>query len=234
MGRVASAEWIGALAGRFGSGTVGRAGPNIRRTPFGAVLKIIVSGLTAAGKTTLCRRLAADVGLPYFSASRILRERLSDASAEWSPELDRKRTELSLERAVDAAVISALRAREAGVFDSWGAPWYSDEPAIRIWLESDRASRLRKCYVSYLQRGTPKTSEDCAAIMDAKDAMSRAVFLANWGFDLFTDRRPFDLVVDCSAQMPEATVDQAEIGARTTYRDVMAALADRRLVDRAE
>ncbi|MFJ6675103.1 AAA family ATPase [Actinosynnema sp. NPDC091369] len=193
-----------------------------------------MSGLTAAGKTTLCRRLAASLRVPYFSASQVLREHLSDANEEWSPQLDLRRTELSVERAVDAAVIRALRDREAGVFDSWGSPWYSDEPATRIWLESDRESRLRKCFVSYVQRGTPKTSEDCAAIVDAKDAMSRAVFLANWGFDIVTDRRPFDLVVDCSAQIPEATVAQAELGARATYRAVVAALADRGLVDRVE
>ncbi|MCE6995007.1 hypothetical protein LZG04_09330 [Saccharothrix sp. S26] len=186
--------------------------------------------MTAAGKTTLCRRLAAGLGLPFLSASRILAEHLSDAGAEWTPQLDEKRTELSVERAVDAAVRSALRERDAGVFDSWGLPWYSDEPAIRIWLESDRASRLRKCHVSYVQRGAPKTSEECASILDAKDAKSRAVFLANWGFDLFTDRRPFDLVVDCSAQIPEATVEQAELGARATYRAVVTALVDRGLL----
>jgi cytidylate kinase len=194
-------------------------------------MKIIVSGLTAAGKTTLSRRLAASLGLPYFSASQILREHLSDTSEEWSPALDRKRTELSLERAVDAAMIRALHDQPTGVFDSWGLPWYSDEPAIRVWLESSRDSRLRKCYVSYLQRRTPKTSDECASIVDAKDSMSRAVFLANWGFDIFVDRRPFDMIVDCSAQIPVATVEHAEAGARATYRDVVTALADRHLID---
>jgi cytidylate kinase len=195
-------------------------------------MRILVSGLTAAGKTTLCRRLASASGVPYISASQVLREHLSDEGGEWSPELDRKRKELSLERAVDMAMIGALRDRAAGVFDSWGLPWYSDEDAVRIWLESSRDSRLRKCYVSYLQRGTPKTFDECASTMDAKDAMSRAVFRANWGFDIFVDRGPFDLVVDCSAEIPVATVERAEAGAESTYRAVVTALADRGLIDR--
>ncbi|MGM1064192.1 hypothetical protein [Saccharothrix sp. Mg75] len=191
-----------------------------------------MSGLTATGKTTLCRSLATGLDVPYVSASRILWENLHDPNGEWSPALDWQRTDLSVERAVDAAVTSALRDHDAGVFDSWGLPWYSDEPATRIWLESSRESRLRKCYVSYLQRGTPKTFEECASIMDTKDAMSHTVFLANHGFDILTDREPFDMIADCSAQIPVATLEEAEAGARTTYRAVVEALADRHLVDR--
>ncbi len=190
-------------------------------------MRIIVSGLTAAGKTTLCLKLEKGLLIPRFSASETLRKLLLDTGDAWSPELDRQRTEQSLEHAVDAAMTSALHEHDAGVFDSWGLPWYSNETAIRIWLESNRESRLRKCYVSYLQRGTPKTFAECASIMDAKDAKSRTVFLMNWGFDIFTDREPFDMVVDCSALIPVATIEQADIGARRTYQAVITALADR-------
>ncbi|MEU7530989.1 hypothetical protein AB0A74_35020 [Saccharothrix sp. NPDC042600] len=195
-------------------------------------MKIIVSGLTAAGKTTLCVRLAADLGVPYTSASQVLGALLRRSDREWTPALDRRRTDLAVERAVDAAMAERLRDLAAGVFDAWGLPWYSDAAATRIWLESSRVSRLRKCYVSYLQRGTPKTFAECASLMDAKDALSRSVFRANWGFDLFRDRRPFDLLVDCSAQMPAATVEHAEAGARATYESVVDALAERHLLDR--
>ncbi|GAA2686883.1 MULTISPECIES: hypothetical protein [Actinosynnema] len=190
-------------------------------------MKIIVSGLTAAGKTTLSRALARALGVPRYSASAVLLDVLGRAEREWSPEVDLARGDPELERAVDAAMAGLLGRAPAGVFDSWGLPWYSAEPAVRIWLESSTGSRARKCRVSYLERGSPRGPAECARLLRDKDGLSRELFLANWGFDLFTDRAPFDLLVDCSALIPTATLRDARAGSRATFEAVLAALVER-------
>ena len=193
-------------------------------------MKVIVSGLTAAGKTTLSEKLAHTLDVPYFSASKILRDMLADPADEWSEGLDQRRLDLGLERAVDSTMIDLLHLHPSGIFDSWGLPWYSSEPALRIWIESTPASRLRKCYVSYLERNESKSFEECASILRSKDNLSRTVFQENWGFDIFKDRRPFNMIVDCSALIPDATVEHAKAGAQSTFESVMDALVDRRLI----
>ncbi|ACU38707.1 hypothetical protein KCV87_31005 [Actinosynnema pretiosum subsp. pretiosum] len=190
-------------------------------------MKIIISGLTAAGKTTLSHALARAFDVPRYSASAVLLDVLGRGEREWSPEVDLARGDPELERAVDAEMAGLLGRAPAGVFDSWGLPWYSAEPAVRIWLESDEGSRARKCRVSYLERGSPRGRAECAGLLRDKDGLSRELFLANWGFDLFTDRTPFDVLVDCSALIPTATRRDARAGARATFQAVLAALVER-------
>lgn len=184
-------------------------------------MRLVISGLTAAGKTTLARKLADQFTLDYVSASTILRQALGDTSGHWTPALDLRRNDLSLEREVDRLVRETFRRSEHAVFDCWGLPWTAGEvtdPAVFIWMESDPESRYRKCFVSYLERGTPKTYDECRDMVIAKDAKSREIFIANWGFDIYTDRSPFNLVLDASSLIPHADLGTAQQGAHVLYR----------------
>jgi len=184
-------------------------------------VRLVIAGLTAAGKTTLAHKLADQFTLDYVSASTILRQTLGDTSRHWTPALDLRRNDLSLERKVDSLVQEAFRQSQHAVFDCWGLPWTAGDvrdPAVFIWIESDPESRFRKCFVSYLERGTPKTYDECRDIVIAKDAKSREIFMANWGFDIYTDRSPFDIVLDASSLIPQADLKTAEQGARALYQ----------------
>ena len=184
-------------------------------------MRLVISGLTAAGKTTLARKLADRFALDYVSASTLLRQTLGDTSEHWTPELDLRRNDLSLERKVDLLVQDTFRQSEHAVFDCWGLPWLTDNvpgPAVFIWIESDPESRFRKCFVSYLERGAPKTYDECRNIVIAKDAKSREIFMANWGFDIYTDRSPFNIVLDASSLIERSDVETANQGARTLYQ----------------
>jgi len=183
-------------------------------------VRLVISGLTAAGKTTLAHKLADQFALDYVSASTILRHALGDSSGHWTPELDLRRNDLSLERKVDHLVQETFRRSEHAVFDCWGLPWIAGEvtsPAVFIWIESDLESRLHKCFVSYLERGTPKTYDECRDLIIGKDAKSREIFLANWGFDIYTDRSPFNIVLDASSLIPHADLETAQQGANSLY-----------------
>lgn len=193
-------------------------------------MKIVVSGLTAAGKTTLCRRLSSEFALPFFSGSEVLRRFLDSSEKYWTPAIDRARDSLTLEKRVDEQMLDVLRSQEKGVFDAWGLPWFSKDSATRIWIESDYASRLRKCRVSYLERGERKTTDECERIMLKKDRKSREVFLANWGFDIFSDRSPFDMGIDCSRLIPTVSIESAQAGAQRTFLCVADLLNQRGLI----
>lgn len=183
-------------------------------------VRLVISGLTAAGKTTLARRLAAQFNLDYVSASMILRQTLGDTSGHWTPALDLRRTDLSLERNVDQLVQETFQQSEHAVFDCWGLPWIASEvtvSAVFVWIESDLESRFRKCFVSYLERGDPKTHDECRDIVIGKDAKSREIFMTNWGFDIYSDRSPFNIVLDASSLIPRANLETAYQGARILH-----------------
>jgi cytidylate kinase len=184
-------------------------------------VRIVISGLTAAGKTTLARRLADQFTLDYVSASTILRQTLGDTSDHWTPALDLRRNDLSLERDVDQLVQEAFQQSEHAVFDCWGLPWISVEatvPAVFVWIESDLESRFRKCFVSYLERGDPKTYDECRDIVISKDDKSRDIFMTNRGFDIYSDRSPFNIVLDASSLIPRADLESAYRGAHILHR----------------
>jgi cytidylate kinase len=188
-------------------------------------MRLVISGLTAAGKTTLARKLSDRFALDYISASTILRQVLGDTSGHWTPAFDLRRNDLSLERRVDHMVHEAFQRSSDAVFDCWGLPWIAhlveddvSVPAVFIWIESDWESRYRKCFVSYLERGELKTSDECRDIVIAKDTKSREIFLANWGFDIYADRSTFNMVLDASSLIPSADLETAQRGAQALYQ----------------
>jgi CMP/dCMP kinase len=175
-------------------------------------LNVVISGLTAAGKTTHAYLLAEHLGLQYVSASRVLAAR---AGLEVNPEhhwwLDAG-GRLSSARAksnepdtyVDRVMVQLAEERDGQVFDAWALAWTRSAPMLRIWLASDEASRYRKCHVSHLaDRSLPL--EECQRIVDAKDDESRRIFLRLHGFDLYRDHDVFDMILDLSDLIPEAT-----------------------------
>jgi cytidylate kinase len=174
-------------------------------------LKIIISGLTAAGKTTHSKLLASELGFSYFSASQVLSS-LTTGGGVWTSEVDEARTD-DLDRKVDAVVLNQFHEHENCVFDAWGLPWMvGDSPCLRVWIESDLPSRARKVQVSGSEPGHEVVYEDALNLAIAKDEVSRSIFLRTCGFDLFEDHQVFDIVVDNSTTIERATAECAQAG----------------------
>src|SRR5580693_7711268 len=177
---------------------------------------IAFAGLTAAGKTTHARRLAADLGYRYVSATDILLEILQvrDRSAHlWFTQLDAitaAREGDAVDDELEARLISLARSSDRTVFDSWALAWISPSPMVRIWIESDLPSRTRKCLVSL--GGQPRPLAECEALLRAKDDHNRAMFLRRHGFDLFTDRERYHAVLCNSHLIPAATGPESRRG----------------------
>ena len=177
---------------------------------------IAFAGLTAAGKTTHARRLAADLGYRYVSATDILLEILQvrDRSAHlWFTQLDAitaAREGDAVDDELEARLVDLARTRDRTVFDSWALAWISPSPMVRIWIESDLPSRTRKCLVSL--GGQPRPLAECEAVLRAKDDHNRAMFLRRHGFDLFTDRERYHAVLCNSHLVPAATGPESRRG----------------------
>lgn len=174
---------------------------------------IVFSGMTAAGKTTHAKLLARQLGFEYVAAIDVILALLGinkDPEGIWTrePRLFDAFNDPSLNRAVDAQLVELSKTRGGVVFDAWALPWLSDAPMMKIWVESDVASRRRKVLVSQLRSGIAADS----SILERKDLASRDNFLNTYGFDILNDRTPFDAILDNTELIPTATIAASDLG----------------------
>ncbi|MFD2415720.1 cytidylate kinase-like family protein [Amycolatopsis pigmentata] len=188
---------------------------------------IAFAGLTAAGKTTHAKRLAAELGYDYVSATEILLEILGieDASDQvWFTRLEEiqsVRGTGAIDAELEERLVSLSRTRQRTVFDTWALAWIGDDPMVRIWIESDLESRVRKCVVS---RGRKRISPDTAKkLIQEKDEFNRTMFRTRHDFDLFTDRDRYNAVLCNSHLIPVATAAAANSGIQSFAPIVYAA-----------
>lgn len=180
------------------------------------MVKIFVSGLTAAGKTTHTQLLASEYNLQYISAFNIMLKRanidvenvpkdfwVSSASASLRSLRDKDQ---SIDKWVDQQMTSAAATLDNVIFDSWGLPWLSSEPGLRIWIESSITSRWWKAIVS---QGINSNIDPDITLreMNNKDNFTRKYFLENYGFDLFSNRDDFDYIIDITDFITSPTVE---------------------------
>jgi cytidylate kinase len=196
-----------------------------KRQEKGALaIKILISGLTAAGKTTHARRLAQVLDLPYFSASQILAEILGD-NGPWSPRVDLLRADHDVDREVDRRILQTFDIQPEGVFDAWALPWLTSSSALRVWLESDLPSRVRKAFVTELRRGNHPEYPEIEQLVLKKDDFSRRRFQHTHRFDIYVDRTVFDLVIDNSSYIPRASIEASDRGIKAFELVLLSKLA---------
>jgi len=190
---------------------------------------IAISGLTAAGKTTHSRLLAKEMGWECLHATDVLLREMgrnpSESRGIWFSdlrELEAARDASSVDDRVDSTILARLSEDSSpAVIDSWSLPWYGPRRISSIWIGSDRLSRTWKCQVSRL----PQRDFDvvrCAALIDEKDLASRVRFIERYGIDIFSDRQPFDFVLDNSHLITSPTEASSAKGIAAFHQVVMA------------
>jgi cytidylate kinase len=181
---------------------------------------ILISGFTAAGKTTHARLLAEDLGWAYLGLSGVRRdlpgydEAAESPGAEWEPAMDRRRSrDPGLDATADRAMTQRLATmRGPAVVDAWLQPWLSGRAdAVRVWLGSDEQSRLRKASVSFLRRGMQPPD---ALVRDVrqKDRFSVEQFRSLYGIRFGPDAGLFDLLIDNSGYIQAASIVASDEG----------------------
>lgn len=201
---------------------------------------ILISGFTAAGKTTHARLLAEDLGWAYLGLSGIRRELLghgagTDASgAEWEPGMDRLRSsDPGLDVTADRVMAQHIAAvRDPVVVDAWLQPWLSGRAgAVRVWLASDQQSRLRKAAVTFLRRGM-QPPEGLAQEVRQKDRFSVEQFRSLYGIRFGPDADLFDLLIDNSGCIRAASIPASDEGIaafRPVFRSAVTSLLLRKV-----
>ena len=191
--------------------------------------KIVISGLTAAGKTTHTKLLAAAYGFRAVHFTDLLLRELGipgepDNGIWFSRfrEIESMRAGGTIDRYVDEAIGELLANDEPMVVDATLAPWLHPGEQVNIWLGSDRASRAWKCTVSRLPAAI--STDDSLRLLDEKDSFTREYLWKERGLDLYVDRSCFDLILDNSHLISEPTQAAADVGIGRLHRVLLACL----------
>lgn len=170
-------------------------------------MRIIISGLTAAGKTTHAKIISDRLKLRYISASSILLEKYgvkTENQDYWVSDDSHKLNEQRLkssekDKEVDEKLIQLFDIYNTAVFDAWGLAWMAlKHKSINIWLESDHESRIKKAIVSNRISGGRLEKKEIESKVNMKDQQSRKYFIETYGIDIYTDRSPYHLIIDIS------------------------------------
>ena len=160
-------------------------------------MKIIISGLTASGKSTLATGLSKDLGLSIFSGSSKLREFMPPKHFEsWESKkgLDAIKFRLAhpkYDRLLDDYIVTYAKNNDNFILDSWTAAWKIKGGAIKIYLKADL--KIRAARVSERSH-TP--FESALKFMKEKDKLTAKIYNKLYKIFVDTDTTPFDLVVN--------------------------------------
>jgi cytidylate kinase len=188
---------------------------------------IIISGLTAAGKTTHAKLLCQEFKLRYVSASQILL-RLAGLRADLPPDFWVTREGRAVSDRVSWQQIDdEFRAVEAKarctVFDCQSLPWLCSTDCMSIWIGSSLQSRIMKAMISH--RNTSRlTPSQVAEGLAAKDLHARDQIFRNYGVNLFSNRAPFRLIVDISSFIEAPTEAAARVSIARAHAIISSAV----------
>lgn len=165
---------------------------------------VIVAGLTASGKTTHCRHVAAVTGLEYVSGSAI-RSRLFGDSFNGADDPKFWRTEqaevLDTQRVVDMPpvdleveeeLIRLARESQGAVFDTWVLPWLYRDDSLCVYLRNPASQRARRVADST----DPETLRAAEKRIERKDWAAAEFFRRAYGVDIIRDMSPFDVILE--------------------------------------
>ncbi len=181
---------------------------------------LMISGLTAAGKTTYCSTLALKLGLQYVSGSAIRAKSLtipleSAESADfWRDDpraraIDEERLvhPTATDTAVEDELVAIARGPQNCVFDTWALPWLFREEALCVYIRGSLGTRCRR-----IKRSHPEqTVAEISQAIEHKDRMAHEFFLRAYGVDIVNDLSPFDIIVDCDEADDEAETYRLEV-----------------------
>ena len=181
---------------------------------------IAFAGLTAAGKTTHAKILAEQLGYEWKAATAIITDLLgikNDPEQVWFTDytrIEKAREDDQIDIELERRIRALAKSRDGFILDTWAMAYIYEGPLIRVWIESDEDSRVRKCYVSH---GEMKMHEldQCRRLIREKDASARSKFRKRLHFDLFTDMSRYDALLCNSNLITEPTEHCSRIGIRT-------------------
>jgi len=161
---------------------------------------ICISGMAGTGKSTLSKKLAEKYGLRYFSGGDVLKELAKqegyDVSVQgwWeSPQglefLNERINDPKFDKTVDDKLLEYAQQGNI-LLDSWTMPWLLKE-GFKIWLEASFEKRATR-----VAARDGITTAEAFVVLQEKEARTKSIYKALYGFILGEDFKPFDFVLD--------------------------------------
>ena len=172
---------------------------------------IVLSGLPAAGKTTVGQIISKRLGFEFVGGGEILKEMAADrgfkvTGKEWwdtaeGKKFVREREEnLNFDKEVDRRMADRI-ARGNIVVTSYTAPWIS-ENGFRVWLEGSVKNRTER-----MARRDGTEFDEMSEVIRFRDTENKKLYKSLYNIDYGKDKTPFDLVVDTNDISPEEVAD---------------------------
>ena len=166
-------------------------------------MKIIVSGLTASGKTYHARKLADYYGLEYLSGSEFLvREAGYIPDHDFWPSKQgieftaKRKIDSSIDMKADKKLLGLAKSRDSILLDSWVLPWiYTKKDSLMIYFFADLSTRVELSYLSF--EGN-REKEDLKEIIINKDKDTVEIFKNLHSVDISKTKGVFDIIFDMS------------------------------------
>jgi len=161
---------------------------------------ICISGLAGTGKSTLSKKIAEKYGLRYFSGGDVLKDLAKqdgyDVSVQgwWeSPAglnfLSKRVNDPKFDKEVDDRLLDYAQQGNV-LLDSWTMPWLLKE-GFKIWLEASFEKRAARVAIR-----DGMTVAQAFNVLKEKEARTKAIYKALYGFSLGEDLKPFDFILD--------------------------------------
>ena len=163
-------------------------------------MRVIVSGLTASGKSSVATSLALNFGIEYFSASSKLRDlppKKDFMVWESKKGIDAVKFRLNnpqYDKKLDSFILSHFKSKNDVILDSWVAPWkIKDKETIKIYIKAEESVRAKRVSIRDKIR-----LEDAYKFMKQKDTLTKSIYKKIYKIEIDKDFTPFNLVVDSS------------------------------------
>ena len=161
---------------------------------------IIISGLPAAGKTTVGGIVAKKLGLKVIGGGDVLKEMAEGLGFKvtgegwWdTPEgmkfLERRKQISDFDKKVDEMLIKKAKTGNV-VITSYTMPWIC-EYGIKVWLSGSAEKRAER-----MAERDSSTVEFCLSITKERDEKNYKLYKSLYGIEFGKDLKPFDINID--------------------------------------
>ena len=163
---------------------------------------IIISGLPAAGKSTVAEIISKKLNLKAINVGDILKSKFTEATSSnyWDTPsgfsaLRLREKNEEIDKSVDRAVLRIIK-RGNIVIASYVMPWLS-KMGYKIWLDASPEERAKR-----LAKRDKISIEKAAEIIKKRDKENYLLYKRIYGISLGKDKKPFDLVIDTEKLSP--------------------------------
>lgn len=161
---------------------------------------VCISGMAGTGKSTLAKKLARKYNLKYYSGGDALKELAKQEGYDVSVNgwwetpvglnfLNKRVNDPKFDMAVDEKLLEYSTQGNV-LLDSWTMPWLV-KGGFKIWLQASFTKRATR-----VAERDEISFQEAVKVLEEKEARTKAIYKALYGFVLGEDLAPFDFILD--------------------------------------